>query len=240
MLQAIAGYDAKDANSVEMPVGDLAAIQDGSTRVKIGVPRKFFYADLDAEVASAVEDALGVLRSLGNDLLEIEIYVPTDRILQAAESYAYHREFISRSPELYQPETLRRIRTGEDISAAQVEQAERELKQTRSEIGKVFERVDFLVTPTAPIPAPAISDLKSDPNALRPCELVLLRNTRPANVWGLPAISIPCGFTKAGLPIGLQIIGPHWREDRVLQLAYAYEQATGWHKRSLRLAGLDC
>jgi aspartyl-tRNA(Asn)/glutamyl-tRNA(Gln) amidotransferase subunit A len=240
MLQAIAGYDAKDANSVEMPVGDLAAIQDGSTRVKIGVPRKFFYADLDAEVASAVEDALGVLRSLGNDLLEIEIYVPTDRILQAAESYAYHREFISRSPELYQPETLRRIRTGEDISAAQVEQAERELKQTRSEIGKVFERVGFLVTPTAPIPAPAISDLKSDPNALRPCELVLLRNTRPANVWGLPAISIPCGFTKAGLPIGLQIIGPHWREDRVLQLAYAYEQATGWHKRSLRLAGLDC
>jgi aspartyl-tRNA(Asn)/glutamyl-tRNA(Gln) amidotransferase subunit A len=240
MLQAIAGYDAKDANSVEMPVGDLAAIQDGSTRVKIGVPRKFFYADLDAEVASAVEDALGVLRSLGNDLLEIEIYVPTDRILQAAESYAYHREFISRSPELYQPETLRRIRTGEDISAAQVEQAERELKQTRSEIGKVFERVDFLVTPTAPIPAPAISDLKSDPNALRPCELVLLRNTRPANVWGLPAISIPCGFTKAGLPIGLQIIGPHWREDRVLQLAYAYEQATDWHKRSPRLAGLDC
>jgi aspartyl-tRNA(Asn)/glutamyl-tRNA(Gln) amidotransferase subunit A len=240
MLQGIAGYDAKDANSVDMPVGDLAAIHDSSTRVKIGVPRKFFYADLDAEVASAVEDALGVLRSLGNDLLEIEIYVPTDRILQAAESYAYHREFISRSPELYQPETLRRIRTGEDISAAQVEQAARELKQTRSEIGKVFERVDFLVTPTVPIPAPAISDLKSDPNALRPCELVLLRNTRPANVWGLPAISIPCGFTKAGLPIGLQIIGPHWREDRVLQLAYAYEQATGWHKRSLRLAGLDC
>jgi aspartyl-tRNA(Asn)/glutamyl-tRNA(Gln) amidotransferase subunit A len=241
ILQAIAGYDANDASSVNVPVGNyLAAIHDGSMPVKIGVPRKFFYEDLDAEVASAVEEALGTLRALGSDLFEIVIDVPTDRKLQAAESYAYHREFVSKSPELYQPETLRRIRTGESISTAQMEQAARELKQIRSEIGRVFEDVDFLVAPTTPIPAPAIDDLKRDPDALRPCELVLLRNTRPANVWGLPAISIPCGFTRVGLPIGLQIIGPHWQEDRVLQLAYAYEQATNWHKRSPRLAGLDC
>ena len=240
MLQAIAGYDAKDANSEDVPVGDYLAIREQARPVRIGVPRKFFYEDIDAEVASAVEEALGVLRSLGNDLLEIEIDVPTDRTLQAAESYAYHCEFVSKSPELYQPETLRRIRTGEGISAERKEQAARELKQVRSEIEKVFEDVDLLVTPTTPILAPAIDDLKRDPDVLRPCELVLLRNTRPANVWGLPAISIPCGFTRAGLPVGLQIIGPHWREDRVLQLAYAYEQATAWHKRSPRLAGLDC
>lgn len=232
-LQVIAGYDAKDANSVNAPVGDyLAAVRDRSAPIRIGVPRKFFYEDLDAEVASAVEEALGVLRNLGNDLFEIEIDVPTDRTLQAAESYAYHRDFVSKSPELYQPETLRRIRTGENIGATQVERAARELEQIRSEIGKVFEDVDFLGTPTTPISAPAIADLKRDPDALRPCELILLRNTRPANVWGLPAISIPCGFTRAGLPIGLQIIGPHWREGRVLQLAHAYEQATDWHKRS--------
>jgi aspartyl-tRNA(Asn)/glutamyl-tRNA(Gln) amidotransferase subunit A len=238
MLQPIAGYDA---NSASMPVGDyLAAIHDGSTSGKIGVPRKFFYEDIDAEVGSAVEEALAVLRSLGNDLSEIEIDVPTDRTLQAAESYAYHRDFVSRNPELYQPETSRRIRTGEGISAERREQAARELTQVRSEIGKVFEGLHLLVTPTTPIPAPAIADLKRDPDALRPCELILLRNTRPANVWGLPAISIPCGFTRAGLPIGLQIIGPHWREDKVLQLAHAYEQATDWHKRSPRLAGLDC
>jgi aspartyl-tRNA(Asn)/glutamyl-tRNA(Gln) amidotransferase subunit A len=232
MLQAIAGYDG---NGADVPVADyLAAIHEGSTPLKIGVPRKFFYEDLDAEVASGVEEALGTLGALGNDLFEIEIDVPTDRTLQAAESYAHHCEFVSKNPELYQPETLRRIRTGDNISGAQMEQAERELKQVRSEIGKVFEDVDFLVTPTTPIPAPAIADFKRDPDALRPCELVLLRNTRPANVWGLPAISIPCGFTRAGLPIGLQIIGPHWREDRVLQFAYAYEQATDWHKRGPR------
>jgi aspartyl-tRNA(Asn)/glutamyl-tRNA(Gln) amidotransferase subunit A len=236
MLQAIAGYDAKDANSTNMPVGDyLAAIRDGSRPVKIGVPRKFFYEDLDPQVASAVEQALGVLGAISGDLREIEVDVPTDRTLQTAEAYAYHAEFVSRSPELYQPETLRRIRRGEDISGAEFEQRRRELAQIRSEIHHVFEDVDVLVTPTTPVPAPAIDELKQNPDLLRPRELLLLRNTRPVNVWGLPAISVPCGFTTTGLPIGLQIIGPHWREDRVLQLAHAYEQATAWHKRQPRI-----
>jgi aspartyl-tRNA(Asn)/glutamyl-tRNA(Gln) amidotransferase subunit A len=235
MLQAIAGYDAKDTNSADMPVPDyLASLRSGSRPTKVGVPRKFFYEDLDPEIASVVEQALGILRSFA-DLSEIEIEVPTDRTLQTAEAYAYHAEFVSRCPELYQPETLRRIRKGEDIAAAEFEQRRRELEQVRREIHKVFENVDVLVTPTTPVAASVIDELKQDPDLLRPRELLLLRNTRPANVWGLPAISIPCGFTIAGLPIGLQIIGPHWREDRVLQLAYAYEQATAWHKRSPKL-----
>jgi aspartyl-tRNA(Asn)/glutamyl-tRNA(Gln) amidotransferase subunit A len=82
-----------------------------------------------------------------------------------------------------------------------------------------------------PIPAPAIADLRKDPEALRPAELRLLRNTRPFNVWGLPAVSLPCGFTQSGLPIGLQIAGPYWREDLVLRLASGYESATEWHER---------
>ena len=235
-LQAIAGYDAKDGNSVDTPVPDyLASLRQQWRPPRIGVPRKLFFEDLDPAVASAVEEALGVLSALGGNLSEIEIGVPTDRTLQAAESYANHAEFVARSPELYQPETLRRIRTGEDISAGEVEQRRRELKQIRSEVHKVFEGVDVLVTPTTPVPAAAIDELKQDPDLLRPHELLLLRNTRPVNVWGLPAISIPCGFTTAGLPIGLQIIGPHWKEEGVLRLAYAYEQATNWHKRTPRL-----
>jgi aspartyl-tRNA(Asn)/glutamyl-tRNA(Gln) amidotransferase subunit A len=233
MLQVIASHDASDPNSAEMPVPDyVAGLRDGVKQLRIGVPRKFFYEDLDPEIASSVEQAIGVLRTLGCDLSEIEIEVPTDRTLQTAESYAYHAEFASRSPELYQPETLRRICKGEDISAAEVEQSRRELKQIRSEIHKIFEGVDVLVTPTAPVPAAAINELKQNPELLRPHELLLLRNTRPVNVWGLPAISVPCGFTTAGLPIGLQIIGPQWREGTVLKLAHAYEQATDWHKRS--------
>jgi aspartyl-tRNA(Asn)/glutamyl-tRNA(Gln) amidotransferase subunit A len=236
MLQAIAGYDARDANSANSPVADyLAAARDRSRPARIGVPRKFFYEDLDAEVATAVELALGALRTLGNTLSEIEVHVPTDRTLQTAESYACHAQFVSQSPEMYQPETLRRIRKGEGISDAEIEHGRREQQQLRSEIHHVFEDVDVLVTPTTPIPAPAIAELKQDPDLLRPREMVLLRNTRPGNVWGLPAISIPCGFTTAGLPIGLQIIGPQWEEGRILQLAYAYEQATAWHKRSPKL-----
>jgi aspartyl-tRNA(Asn)/glutamyl-tRNA(Gln) amidotransferase subunit A len=233
ILQAIAGYDERDMNSADMPVPDyLAALGDGSMPARVGVPRKFFYEDLDPEIASAVEQALDVLKTLGGDLSEIELDVPTDRTLQTAEAYAYHAEFVSRSPELYLPETLRRIRKGEDISGEEVEQRRRELQEIRREIHKVFDAVDVLITPTTPVPAPTIAELKENPDLLRPRELLLLRNTRPVNVWGLPAISVPCGFTSAGLPIGLQIIGPHWREDGVLQLAYAYEQATGWHKRS--------
>jgi len=236
ILQAIAGHDARDMSSVATPVPDyLAALREDSKAARIGVPRQFFYENLDPEIASAMEQALGLLRTLGGDLHEIELDVPTDRTLQTAEAYAYHVEFVSRSPELYQLETLRRIRKGEEISGEEVEQRRRELQKIRGEIKRVFENVDVLVTPTAPIPAPAIAELKENPDLLRPRELLLLRNTRPANMWGLPAISVPCGFTRAGLPIGLQIIGPHWREDKVLQLAYAYEHATAWHKCSPEL-----
>jgi aspartyl-tRNA(Asn)/glutamyl-tRNA(Gln) amidotransferase subunit A len=151
--------------------------------------------------------------------------------LQAAESYAYHAENVAKNPELFQPETLRRIRAGERVTAGEYIGRRQELERARRDIREVFAAVDVLLTPTTPIPAPAIAELKANPDALRPAELKLLRNTRPFNVWGLPAISVPCGFTQSGLPIGLQMAGPHWREDLVLQLAYAYEQATAWHKR---------
>ncbi|MGO9127359.1 MAG: amidase [Terriglobales bacterium] len=232
LLQAAAGFDSEDENSVDQPVPDyLAALQAEAKPARIGVPRRFFYEDLDTEVASAVEHALDVLKNLGGDIREMNLDVPTDRTLQAAESYAYHRDFANRSPELYQPETLRRIRNGENISEPQVETARQDLAEARSEIQSAFSNLDFLVTPAVPIPAPPLAELKQHPDLLRPRELVLLRNTRPFNVWGLPAISVPCGFTASGLPIGLQIAGPPWSEPAVLQLAYAYEQATAWHKR---------
>ena len=198
-------------------------------KLRIAVPRKFFCEELDPEAASAFEQALSVLSTM-SDISEINLEVPIDRTLQKAESYAYHYEFVRQSPELYQPETLRRIRTGEGISPEDAARCKRELQEARKQIASVFNDVDLLITPTTPTPAPVISELKANPDLLRPRELVLLRNTRPMNVWGLPAISVPCGFTQSGLPIGLQIIGSHWGEAKVLQLAHAYEQATTWHE----------
>jgi aspartyl-tRNA(Asn)/glutamyl-tRNA(Gln) amidotransferase subunit A len=236
VLQVIAGYDSLDVCSADVPVSDyvsgrLSELGDGVKALRVGIPRGHFYDELDDEVRAAVKQALAVIGMLVAELRDVRIEVSSDRTVQAAESFAYHAEHVARTPELYQPETLRRIRSGANISATEYIRRRRELDDERSRAHDFFADVDLLVTPTMPIPAPAIADLKKDPAGLRPAELALLRNTRPFNVWGLPAVSVPCGFTKAGLPIGLQIAGPHWQEDLVLRLAHAYEQATGWYKR---------
>lgn len=231
LLQVVAGYDARDPNSVDVPVPDYTSAITESQRVRIGIPRRFYFEDLDSEVAEAVEEAIGVLEARGYETQEIELDQPGDRTLSMGELYEYHREFVRSTPELYDPQTLHRIRAAEAITPLQVDAARQELRRQRREISGVFEKVDLIVTPAVPISAPQIDELKQNLDLLRPREIVLLRNTFPFNFWGLPAISIPCGFTASGLPIGLQIAGPHWGENKVLQLAHAYEQATTWHKR---------
>ena len=233
MLQTVAGFDAEDKTSADIPTEDYLAglTRDGLKGIKIGVPRKFFFDDLDPEVASAAGEALSTLAALGAEIKDVTLAVPTDRKLQNAESYTAHADGIARTPELYQPETLRRLRTGQKVSEAEVFECRCELQQARREIAQVFADLDVLVTPTTPVPAPTIAELQQNPDQLRPRELLLLRNTRPFSVWGLPAISTPCGFARAGLPLGLQVAGPHWGEARVLRVAHAYEQATVWHKR---------
>jgi aspartyl-tRNA(Asn)/glutamyl-tRNA(Gln) amidotransferase subunit A len=234
VLEAIAGYDALDLSSADVPsAGYVSDIGQGTNCLRVGVPRSFFYDDLHPEVAAAVEEALRAIKALVAEVRDVELSAPTDRKLQSAESYACHAEDIGKTPELYQPETLRRIRSGADISAADYIERRREMGESRRSIREAFATVDVLVTPTVAIPAPLIADLKANPEALRPAELLLLRNTRPFNVWGLPAISVPCGFTHGGLPIGLQIAGAPWREDVVLRLAHAYERATQWRTRQV-------
>ena len=200
--------------------------------MRIGIPRAYFFADLDPEVAAAVEKAIQIFRELGAEIRdEIQLEVSTDRTLSSAESYAYHKAFVARSPELYQPATLARIKSGENVSEADVLRAKQELAASRDAIGKVFDEVDVLLTPTVPIPPPSIADLKKNPDSLRATELLMLRNTRPFNVWGIPAISIPCGLTKDGMPIGLQLAAAPWRLNFLLHVAHKYEQATEWHQR---------
>jgi len=229
VLQAIAGYDPRDINSSDVAAADyFSAFPEGTKTLRVGIPRAYFYDDLDDEVRAALDEALGVIKTLVAEIREVQLEISTDRVVQNAESYAVHAENTARTPELYQPETLRRIRFGESISATEYIRSRQELERERRRAGDFFADVDLLVTPTTPIPAPAIADLRKDAEALRPAELVLLRNTRPFNVWGLPAISVPCGFTKGGLPIGLQIAGPRWREDLVLRLAHAYESAVNF------------
>jgi len=193
-------------------------------KLRMGIPRTFFYDDLDPEVAKSVESALAAMKPLASEMRDIKLTPDNDRTVQAAESYAYHAEMAAKTPPLYQSETLRRIKTGEKISKEDYRRRLAVLEEAREEIRKAFQEVDVIVTPTTPIPAPRISELKQNPDLLRPRELVLLRNTRPFNVWGIPAISIPCARTASGLPIGLQIAAAPQREDLLLECAHACER----------------
>ena len=236
MLQVIAGYDPQDTTSVEMKIPDYsAALRMKASSLRVGIVRDFFFEGIDREIEAAVNAALTVLGKLTAGLREITI--PASRnesvraVVRAAEAYAYHAESVAKSPELYQPETLRRIKPGADVTTAAYIQGRRDLAEIRRAIRDVFETVDLLVTPTTPIPPPVIAELRADETTMFTKELLTVRNTAPFNVYGLPTISVPCGFTSGGLPIGLQISGPHGGEAVVLQLAHAYEQATEWHTR---------
>jgi aspartyl-tRNA(Asn)/glutamyl-tRNA(Gln) amidotransferase subunit A len=229
VLQAIAGYDAADLTSIAFPAADYVAAVDGAAagpRPRIGVARAHFFEDLDPEVGAAVERALGVLAGLGAAMRDVAIAVDDDRTVFRAESWAYHRAWVERAPERYQPETLRRIKTGEAVTAADYLEKLHELQRMRRGAPGLFADVDVIVTPTTAIPAPTLAELTARPDELRPRELVLMRTTRMFDVLGTPGISVPCGTTAAGLPIGLQILGAPGADAAVLRLAAAYEAAT--------------
>jgi aspartyl-tRNA(Asn)/glutamyl-tRNA(Gln) amidotransferase subunit A len=225
VLQAIAGYDAADLTSAAWPVPDYAAALDTALPpTRIGVARSHFFAELDGEIARAVERAIEQLRGLGAEICEVDVAVDDDRTVFRAESYAYHRRWVEQSPERYQAETLRRLRTGPAVSSGEYIEALHQLQRMRRGAAALFVGVDLIVTPTTVIPAPSFAELEAAPDTLRPRELELMRNTRMFDVLGTPAISVPCGATAAGLPIGLQIIGPPGGDDAVLRLAAAYER----------------
>jgi len=241
MLQVLAGYDPEDTTSRDIPVGDYAGtIAEKTSTLRLGIPRAFFYEGLHPDVKAAMEAALSVLGNLTASQREIEPLASSDaytsildpyRSVLAAEAFAYHQERVVSTPELYDAETLKRIRGGADVGTAKYIDARRQIDQIRGAASRIFDKVDLFITPTAPVPPFAIAELLGDLATLRTKELLMLRNTRPLNALGLPTISIPCGFTGAGLPIGMQITGPAWGEASVLRLAHAYERETQWHDR---------
>jgi aspartyl-tRNA(Asn)/glutamyl-tRNA(Gln) amidotransferase subunit A len=198
--------------------------------LRVGVPRAHFYEALHPEVEAALESALLVLKSISKTQQTADLENGLDAInnlsnlLTKAEAYAYHREHVTATPDLYQPETLRRILSGAEVGPAAHSGALRELQEMRRSAARIFETVDVLVTPTVPVPPFKIADLLGDPGTLRNKEQLTLRNTRPFNVLGWPTISLPCGRTGEGLPIGLQISGAPGADATVLGLAAACER----------------
>ncbi|HME33189.1 MAG TPA: amidase [Terriglobales bacterium] len=211
-----------------------AELDASVSRLRIGVPRRGFFDDLQAEVQTCLEEALAVVRELVAEVRDVPLAVARRRTVFDAEIYEYHEKMATQTPQLYAPATLVRVEKCAGISATDYIRARRELQQQRRAAESVFEHVDLLITPTTPVTAPQISQLMplGEPR-LRDFETkYLLRNTTPFSYLYWPSTSVPCGFTAEGLPVGIQISGRPGQDAAVLRLANAYEQATEWHKNN--------
>jgi aspartyl-tRNA(Asn)/glutamyl-tRNA(Gln) amidotransferase subunit A len=235
LLQVIAGYDPDEITSASIKVEDYpAGLRLPVSKIRLGIARDFFFQDLHPEIDAAAGQAIRVLEELtsgkARDVKLDPAAVDQIRItVRAAEAYAYHAAYLKTNTSLYEPYTLQRIETGAGISTPEYLQARRQLEQARRESAHIFETVDAFITPTTQIPTLSIAEVPVEPPAAIAIEKPLMRNTSPLDGYGLPTISIPCGFTRSGLPIGLQISGALGADALVLRLAHAYEQATKWH-----------
>jgi aspartyl-tRNA(Asn)/glutamyl-tRNA(Gln) amidotransferase subunit A len=221
LLSVIAGYDPLDPTTVDVPVSDYTSAIGAPTRtLRVGVPGGAFFEDLHPDVMRAFDEALDVLRSLVARVGDVTLPpAPNPATVWGPEIYAYHARWIVESPEKYQPPTRRAIQRSAELRAGEYAQARRDVDLARVAIRPVFDDVDILATPTMKGPAPPIDGGGGG------------LNTSQFNVYGLPTISVPCGFSSEGLPIGLQLSGAHFAESTVLALAHAYEQATEWGRR---------
>ncbi len=231
MLQVLAGHDPRDACSVSRPVPDYRAPLDGDIGgLRIGVARGYFFDACDSEVVDAVDAAIAVLGDLGARVEEValpdmEAVFAAATVTIASEAAAYHAADLRQRPESFSAELKGTLETAAMYTAVQYIQAQRLRRLVVDETLAAMLGLAAVVTPTSPVPATPIDDTPPAHGALRH------RCTMPFNFTGQPAISVPCGFTAAGLPIGLQIVGQPFDEAGVLRLAHAYEQATPWRDR---------
>lgn len=227
MLQAIAGYDPADPVSRGEAVPDYtAALTSDTRRFRIGVPRSLFAGQFDSEHAAAFSQALAVLAGQVTEVRDIEL--PPVRLSIGydtfAEYYSEHEPYVLKCPEMYQPRTRQMLEAAGRVTAAAYSRSQHEMALARRSIMDVFSRVDLLVLPMMLEPPLRIEEVGKKRQSI-------LALAMPFNLYGVPAMTMPCGFTTMGLPIGLQIVGPAFGESSILALGHAYQQLTTWHKR---------
>jgi len=234
LLQAIAGYDPKDAASANVTVPDFrAGLKDGIKGLRVGVPRANWFNEnkgTDPETEAVFDNALNTLESLGAVIVEIDgkpfsIARKANQTILVCEAYAYHEKTLQATPMKFGSSVRRRMLEGAFLSAADYITAQRVRSVLNEQIRANFSRVDVFASPSAPRPPEAFQGMDPNEQNLRP------NFTNPFNLTGLPAISVPCGFTPGNLPAGLQIVAQPFEEATCFRVAYAYEQATEWHKR---------
>jgi aspartyl-tRNA(Asn)/glutamyl-tRNA(Gln) amidotransferase subunit A len=239
MLQVIAGSDPKDPTSLKQPVPNyLEALTGDIHGLKVGVPRNYFFDIIDKEVEGAINKAIDKLNNLGSEVTEVTFknmrHVPSSRnIITSCEAASYHDRFFDIHSQDYDPRVItNRILPGRLIPAVYYLKAQRFRSIFTKEMEKLFKLVDVFVTPTTPIPAFNIEEyyVKIGTEKVN-ARNALGRLTQAFNLSGLPSITVPCGFTSLGLPIGLQIIAKRFEETTALRVAHTYEINTPWHKQ---------
>jgi len=232
ILQVISTYDAIDPSSIKMLTGDyLGHLIDDMGGRKIAMASGEFIETSDTEVLDAVRDTAKVFEDMGCNIQKVNVDWLRDaalanKTMTQSDGAAVHRDRIKEHPEMFGDDIRRRLEEGASRSATEYILARRTQAEAKKRFELFFESYDFLILPTTPIAAPTIEGHDAIEQAGR-----LTRFTAPFNLTGLPALSVPCGFTKEGLPIGLQIISRAWSDAKALTAGYAYEQATEWHKK---------
>ena len=243
-LQVMAGHDPKDPTTRRGAVPDyLAALSGGLKGIRIGVPHDQFMAMMEPDVGAAIQDALGVLKQGGATFVDVR-FPPLDPVVGAhraiifCEAAAAHEELIRTRAADFSDEVRPLLQAGLFLTATQYLAAQQARQKTIAAYREIWRSFDVLVTPTSPIAAPPIGATTA---RLGDKEIPLVRAfldlTLPFNLTGQPAISVPCGFTQAGLPIGLQLVGRPFDEATLFRAAAAYEAATDWHSRKPPIRG---
>lgn len=229
ILQAVAGYDALDPVSVNVPVPDFSAqLHEPLGGLRFAAPRGYFEENVDAEILDAVRHAERILQDLGAVRIEKELpdaleMFDTNRVTLRVEAAAFHHAWLETRESDYGQDVYTRLKSFQSIRADEYARARRRQAELTRALDLFFDDMDFFITPTTRIPAPRRG---GDAVGLA---AHLTAFTAPFDVTGVPAISIPCGFTRAGLPMGLQIVGRAWHEARILQVAHQYQRVTDWH-----------
>ena len=261
LMNVISGHDKKDSTSANIPSPDYTrALKKDVKGMKIGLPKEYFIEGMDPEVEKAVRDAVKTLEGLGAKVTEVTLphtdyAVATYYILATSEAssnlarydgvkYGYRTQspkdlmdmYMKSRAEGFGPEVKRRIMLGTyALSAGYYDAYYKKGQQVRTlikrDFDEAFKTVDVIATPTAPTAAFKIGEKSSDPLQMYLSDIF----TISVNLAGIPGLSLPCGFTSGNLPIGLQLLGKHFDEEAILHTAFAYEQATEWHKKRAKL-----
>ena len=236
VLSATAGPDLKDTSSSSRPVPDYHKEMMGEIRgLRVGTPPHYFFDHVDPEIGHAVNRAIRELEALGMKAVEIDIpglenCAAMEAHINLAEAASYHEQYLKKQADDYGPEVRTDLEAGRFVLASDYVKSQRARAWLQRNFNEALEHADIVVSPTVPAFPPVVGQVWVQSGDLREHIVdAFLRFNIPYDLTGLPAISVPCGFSSAGLPIGLQIAGRAFEEATILKVAHAYEQSTEWH-----------